>query len=429
MNRYLYPFFVCIFLFYPLSASSNECVSCHIKETPAAVRQWQESAHFERINCQSCHGDNHEAILNGDVLVDAKVCGSCHQRAYDQHRQSKHGLGLHSGWGCTRNLESRNPRECRFCHQEGSTLPMTKVQCARFLKQTSEMGRLGCNRCHQVENMCSSCHSNHMTELALVQKPNVCATCHMGPDHPQWEMWQTSRHGVLYESLGESGGPTCQQCHMPQGTHDVSFGITMTPAMKQPEDGFEAKREEMISVCTQCHGESFSRRELAAGDEILKQSLELIQEAEEIIKDLADHDRILPSVNERPAHPLRGHELVLDGQMLYEDISHIERLFFKMKKYDLAKTIKGAFHQNPAYTHWYGNAELKMTLVDIRSEAIRLGALSSLSKKSSNENQVEKTYMTVETELQALKRKYDRGVIDLETYERLKKDVLDSVNY
>jgi len=43
-----------------------------------------------------------------------------------------------------------------------------------------------------------------------------------------------------------------------------------------------------------------------------------------------------------------------------------------MKKYDYARTVKGAYHQNPAYTHWYGNAELKMDLVDIRAEASRL---------------------------------------------------------
>ena len=56
----------------------------------------------------------------------------------------------------------------------------------------------------------------------LVRDPGVCAKCHMGPDHPQWEMWQTSQHGTLYAAAGAELGPTCQSCHMAQGSHDVS---------------------------------------------------------------------------------------------------------------------------------------------------------------------------------------------------------------
>ena len=259
-------------------ALADDCLECHRRETPAAVRQWQTSAHASAVGCSACHGSDHEAIVKGDAPVDARVCGRCHEKAFHEHIASKHGMGLHSGWGCTRNLDSRNPRECRFCHEEGSTQPKTTVQCARFLTQTSEMGALGCNRCHQVETSCASCHTNHMTDLAAVRAPESCATCHMGPDHPQWEMWQTSRHGVLYEALGADAGPTCQRCHMPEGSHDVSFGITMSPAMVQPpaEERF-AQRQEMLSVCVQCHARTFAERELNSGDSILVQSMALVK--------------------------------------------------------------------------------------------------------------------------------------------------------
>ncbi len=404
--------------------NASDCVECHQKETPAAFEQWQNSAHAQQVDCEACHGTDHEAIVRGDVPVDAKVCGRCHEQAFHEHIASKHGLGLHSGWGCTRNLARRDPRECRFCHEEGSTIPKTSVQCARFLTQTSEMGALGCNRCHQVESSCASCHTNHMTSLDAVRDPAVCATCHMGPDHPQWEMWQTSRHGVLYGALGASAGPTCQRCHMPQGSHDVSFGITMTPAMAQVESGRDERREEMIGLCQQCHGRSFAERELKSGDAILKQSWGLIKEAEAVIGDLADRDLLVPTLRERPEHPLRGRELVLDSQMLYEDISHIERLFFKMKKYDFAKTVKGAYHQNPAYTHWYGNAELKMTLADIKAEAARLKSVSGL-KANPAKKEAAGDLKAMESELQVLQRKHDRGAISDEEYQRLKKELLD----
>ncbi len=407
------------------TAAAEDCIECHKKETPAAVDQWQASSHAPAISCSACHGSDHEAILKGDAPADAKVCGRCHEDAYHEHISSKHGMGLHSGWGCTRNLDSRDPRECRFCHEEGSTQPKTNVQCARFLAQTSEMGALGCNRCHQVENSCASCHTNHITDLAAVRGPESCATCHMGPDHPQWEMWQTSRHGVLFEALGETAGPTCQRCHMPNGSHNVSYGITMSPAMVQESsERFAIYREEMVEICTQCHARSFAERELKSGDVILAQSQELIREAEAVIRDLADRDLLVPSLQNRPEHPLRGQELVLDGQMLYEDISHIERLFFKMKKYDLAKTVKGAFHQNPAYTHWYGNAELKMTLVDIKAEAARLRAgATATAAKFTSEGGEGRPFRSLEKELRILKRKQDRGAIDAEEYNRSKQEL------
>lgn len=411
------------------TAAAEDCVECHKKETAAAVEQWQASSHASTVDCSDCHGSDHEAILKGDAPVDAKVCGRCHEDAYRQHISSKHGMGLHSGWGCTRNLVSRDPRECRFCHEEGSTQPKTNVQCARFLAQTSEMEALGCNRCHQVENSCASCHTNHITDLATVRSPGTCATCHMGPDHPQWEMWQTSRHGVLFEAMGETAGPTCQRCHMPNGSHDVSYGITMSPAMVQSSsERFATSREEMVAICMQCHARSFAERELKSGDVILAQSQKLIREAEAVIRDLADRNLLVPSLQNRPEHPLRGQDLVLDGQMLYEDISHIERLFFKMKKYALAKTVKGAFHQNPAYTHWYGNAELKMTLVDIKAEAARLQSRPApVDEKSASKAGEGSLFRSIQEELQILKRKRDRGAIDAEEYSQSKQELLERV--
>lgn len=401
----------------PFTAYADECLDCHMKETPGAVLQWQQSAHpAAKVGCRTCHGNDHEKIVQGKVPVIAKVCAPCHQNAYEEHSASKHGQGLHTGWGCTRNLPQRDRRECFFCHEEGSTIPFTGVMCSRFLKQSTEMGQLGCNRCHMVENACGSCHSNHLTDLDIVRDPAVCAKCHMGPDHPQWEMWQTSQHGTLNGVKGQSIGPDCQLCHMPEGTHNVSHGITATPAGKvYPEERFAVEREKMLSLCKQCHAGRFAETELTKGDAIRTQSKQLVAQAAEIISELYDLGLLDPMPQDRPPHPIRQHELVLDGQMLYEDTSHIERLFFQMKKYALAKTYKGAFHQNPAYTHWIGNAELKMLLVDIRAEASRLrerGGRKVAAKSS------------LEERLTILRGKFDRGGISQEEYTESKSELL-----
>ncbi|HJV66629.1 MAG TPA: multiheme c-type cytochrome [Geomonas sp.] len=404
--------------FAPVAAlAAGSCVGCHQEKTPAAVAQWRESAHARAgIGCEKCHGSDHDKIVKGEAKVDLKVCGACHDKALREHTASRHGMGLHSGWGCTRNLPNRKPGECRFCHNEGNEAPRSEVQCARFLKQSPEMAEIGCNSCHSIETACDACHSKHSTDLKIVRNPNSCAKCHMGPDHPQWEMWQTSLHGTLNQSAGKATGPDCLTCHMTKGSHDVSRGITMNSGgVPYPAKQAESARREMVQVCSSCHAPNFAKRELERDDAVRGQSLAILKESEQIIWDLNDRGLLDPMPDDRPPHPLSGSKLVTDSQMLYEDTSHIERLFFKMKKYDYARTVKGAYHQNPAYAHWYGNAELKMDLVDIRSEANRLqerrkGAPARVSR---------------EEELKALKNKFERGAISQEEYGKEKAKVLE----
>jgi hypothetical protein len=401
------------------AVAQEDCLPCHREKTPAAVRQWEESAHGRAgIGCEKCHGIDHDRMKRGEARVDMKACAPCHKKAFDSHRQSRHGMGLHSGWGCTRNLAGRDQRECTFCHDKDSAEPLSSVQCARFLKQSSEMGEVGCNYCHSVESSCASCHTNHNTDLKIVRDPASCAKCHMGPDHPQWEMWQTSLHGTLQGSVGAGTAPTCQRCHMPAGSHDVSIGITMSSGgVAYPADKARPNREAMIRVCGECHAPGFAGRELARGDAIQKQSLAIVKEAEKIILDLADRSLLDPMPANRPPHPLSGSKLVIDSQLLYEDTSHIERLLFKMKKYDYARTIKGAYHQNPAYTHWYGNAELKMDLVDIRAEASRLRSRGTAGTG-------ERTAAGADEQLRLLKKRFERGELAEAEYEREKAKLL-----
>jgi hydroxylamine dehydrogenase len=405
----------------PAAALAAEaCLPCHAEKTPAAVAQWRESAHARAgVGCETCHGSDHDRILKGEAKVGLKICGKCHEKALREHRASRHGMGLHSGWGCTRNLPNRRGGECRFCHKEGEQTPRSEVQCARFLKQSREMGEIGCNYCHSVEESCDSCHSKHATDLKIVRDPNSCAKCHMGPDHPQWEMWQTSLHGTLNRSAGRKTGPDCQSCHMSKGSHDVSIGMTMNSgSLPYPPEKADAGRREMVQICSGCHAPSFARRELERDDAVRAQSLAILREAEQIIWDLNDRGLLDPMPGDRPPHPLSGEKLVTDSQMLYEDTSHIERLFFKMKKYDYARTVKGAYHQNPAYTHWYGNAELKMDLVDVKSEANRLR-----ERKSAGAGAAQKA--SVEEELRTLKNKLERGAISKAEYEKEKAKVLE----
>jgi len=397
----------------------GDCLSCHQQDS--ANRQLQSSSHAGKLGCGDCHGVDHDAIDQGDSYVSVDVCGRCHALQLKEHRKSRHGMGLHAGWGCTRNTAGRDKQDCGFCHQQGDSQPISTVQCARFLKQSSEMRQIGCNRCHMVENSCASCHGNHLTAAKIVQDPLVCAKCHMGPDHPQWEAWKTSQHGTLYQSVGASDAPTCQTCHMPQGTHNVSGGLTAPPSGKPyAKEKAEKQRAMMIDLCKNCHAAGFAARDLKNADVVRLQTLGLVEEARKIIRDLDDLGLLDPQPKGRVEHPQRGSELVLDGAMLYEDISHIESLFFRLNKYAAAKTFKGAYHQNPDYTHWYGNAEVKLLLNDIKGEASRLRERGGQVQLPQNAQQEEKV-------LEVLQNRFKRGELSGDEYAEKKRQVLEQI--
>ncbi|MBI5638872.1 MAG: hypothetical protein HZA17_00450, partial [Nitrospirae bacterium] len=209
------------FVFFILSlnaaSASDSCLECHEKKTPGIVNFWKKSMHFKKeVGCSDCHGTDTDANHEKKVTVDAARCGSCHKEALTGHRLSKHGIGLKAGRGCTRNLEKSEEREksCTFCHKPGSSEPLVNTECAMFLAQTPEMQRQGCSSCHNVEVRCDTCHTKHGTDLSLAKEPGTCGVCHMGPDHPQLEMWETSPHGVMYQHGERDSAPSCVTCHM-----------------------------------------------------------------------------------------------------------------------------------------------------------------------------------------------------------------------
>ena len=50
---------------------------------------------------------------------------------------------------------------------------------------------------------CQKCHLRHEFSLEQVRKPETCNHCHIGPDHPQWEIYQESPHGISYLTGGD----------------------------------------------------------------------------------------------------------------------------------------------------------------------------------------------------------------------------------
>jgi hydroxylamine dehydrogenase len=108
----------------------------------------------------------------------------------------------------------------------------------------------GCEQCHSVGKpnddgtigSCTNCHSRHTSSVALARRPSTCGQCHMGPDHSQIEIYDESKHGVMFAaqerllkldaapktlSTRDMFVPTCATCHMSginglKVTHDPS---------------------------------------------------------------------------------------------------------------------------------------------------------------------------------------------------------------
>jgi len=75
--------------------------------------------------------------------------------------------------------------------------------------------------------ICMSCHLRHNFSAEQAREPEACGRCHLGPDHPQKEIYEESAHGIAYRAhkdkmnpgsskwvVGEdySAAPTCATC-------------------------------------------------------------------------------------------------------------------------------------------------------------------------------------------------------------------------
>jgi len=92
---------------------------------------------------------------------------------------------------------------------------------------------------------CSACHSRHDFSPRRARQPENCAKCHLGPDHPQKEVYEESKHGVAFRDLKDhmnldskswilgkdySQAPTCATCHM--SAHSKNGKVTHNPGTR-----------------------------------------------------------------------------------------------------------------------------------------------------------------------------------------------------
>jgi hydroxylamine dehydrogenase len=237
---------------------------------------------------------------------------------------------------------------CGGCHKVG-------------LKSEAEITQMKANGSTFGHAACDSCHTRHTFSVAEAREPEACATCHMGFDHPQWEMYSTSKHGIRH-SLKRDGilpatasAPTCQDCHMADGDHEVrtawGFLAVRTNGLERypgESDQWWADRVTILMALgvLDPEGNPTARLDLVAGAQVARLS------AEEFDKERAK------MVVAAYAYP--------DLLTFHDSPAVIENRLFTMHLKHRMRGFQGAFHMNPDYTLWYGWNELVQDLNEIR---------------------------------------------------------------
>lgn len=341
----------------------DHCLSCHAASNPGLLEQWQSSAHFKKdVGCADCHGSDHSKIFTSRGRVSSGVCARCHEKAYGEFLRSKHAeaeLRLRSSVLFQGQPEIVREEACLKCHRIG------------LKNDDGSVGR------------CNYCHMGHSFSAAEARQPESCALCHVGPDYPQWEAFEASKHGVLHRiSTSDSASPTCSTCHMPGGTHDDSANLTLgtalngsilegeTPPVRMETislDDFKRRRALMVETCSHCHSVRFSEDSLAAADAVKAESNKYLTEAVEILQTL-HKDGLL----DRPPQEIVGsdpHLLTLGPEQILEAGSEIEQAFYRMFRFHYAQVFKGAYHQSPTITNRESEPNLKQDVALIREMA------------------------------------------------------------
>ncbi|MBC7356188.1 MAG: cytochrome c3 family protein [Desulfomicrobiaceae bacterium] len=298
-----------------MSEEAKACLNCHKEENPGLFADWAMSRHASaNISCLDCHrADPTDPDVNQEhfkqyersdtkwgrpeykvpiaTAVTPKDCSRCHPDEVQQYSRSKHAKTNIIVWkidpwmklGMNNDIERQSG--CLTCH--GTVL---KVD-AKGRLDSATWPNVGVGRVNLDGSLgsCTSCHTRHRFSVAEARRPQACGQCHLGPDHPQIEIYTESKHGAIYDSFGESynwdaapgtwtpgvdyRGPTCASCHMSGAgpvmtTHDVTERLSwelQAPLTVRPQDfaplpaktEWKAEREKMQAICMQCHTKSW----------------------------------------------------------------------------------------------------------------------------------------------------------------------------
>jgi len=369
----------------------KDCARCHTD----IAREFEESHHASAGNI----------LASLDNFLAETVEGS---RVPFQPHSPTPGMEVDEVWG----LASANSG-CQQCHgakvaiegTDGSLVTVdelkpdgegkpTNLDAVALIKRDSDgipmlsstswpntgIGRLNLDG---SRGSCTACHSRHDFSPRRARQPENCGKCHLGPDHPQKEVYEESKHGIAYRDmkdkmnldaenwvLGEdySAAPTCASCHMSGNkenggriTHDPGERISWTnrppvstrmdtdvhhKIVKETDpdkrakliaDSADDKRVRMKQACATCHSE---------------QTVNNFYE---------QYDSFIILYNEKFAKPgLKIMKALKDNGVISKTQfdEEIEWTWFYLWHHEGRRARHGASMMAPDYSHWHGMYEV-----------------------------------------------------------------------
>jgi hydroxylamine dehydrogenase len=362
-----------------LAGSNDECVTCHRRTTPGIVEQFGHSTMAAaEVSCRACHevedgypgAAEHEGT---NVLAQPTTakCQTCHGAEVAQYNQSRHGLPAYVAYAGTADL---TPEQLELYESipEGGFAP-DKMRNALYQLEGEAITRFACEDCHNVGEPqadgsvgeCAKCHLRHEFSLEQARKPETCNHCHIGPDHPQWEIYQESPHGIAYATGGDRWhweadpgtltvndfpAATCAVCHMSgfgasSTTHDVGERMTwyLFAPISERRPAWQDNRTRMQNVCRECHNENFIETFYTDADAATEAVNAWVEESDEIIAPLKEQGLLT-------AEPF-------DETI---DFTHFELW------HHWGRTAKfGTWMQGPDYVQWHGAYEVLSDLAEL----------------------------------------------------------------
>lgn len=380
-----------------VSADAKECIDCHAVESRGIVADWAESRHAHiNVTCLDCHA---AGAADADIskvhyeydktpistIVSPKDCSRCHPSEAAEYDRSKHAQTLPIIWKIDpwmndgMNNSTERTTGCYHCH--GS---IVKIEDGVFEPETWPNVGVGRINPDGSRGSCSSCHTRHKFSLAEARKPEACGQCHLGPDHPQIEIYTESKHGAIYAAEGKdwkwgsapgtwTAGvdyrtPSCSVCHMSEvngvpASHDVTERLaweTQAPLTVRPSDfkpmpaktDWKVERQKMEKVCLACHSPAWTKGHF-------------------------DHfDAAVENYNETYYKPMKKViDELYEKKLLSKDKNLDEKLEYEMYElwhHEGRRARFGAAMMAPDYAWWHGFYELKKRCLEIEEQVEEL---------------------------------------------------------
>jgi hydroxylamine dehydrogenase len=362
--------------------SDDECVVCHSRTTPGIVEQYGVSTMaIAEVACVDCHevkADYPGSVEHEGVYVlpspSSAMCDRCHTSEVAQYNQSRHGLPAYVAYAGTEPLTG----EQLALYQSIDEITAPDIQRnALYELEGPAITRFACEVCHNVGRphadesvgQCQKCHLRHEFSLEQARKPETCNQCHIGPDHPQWEIYQESPHGIAYMTGGDNWNwdaeagtltvedfpaPTCATCHMSGfgasgTTHDVGNRLTwfLFASISSKRPGAASNAIEMQAVCQECHNKNWIEAFYKDAGAAVMAVNDWVEESNEIMAPVKEQGLLTAAAFDEPI------------DFTYFDLWH-----------HWGRTAKfGSWMQGPDYTQWHGAYEVLRDLAELKVQA------------------------------------------------------------